>query len=278
MLAALDGGGAVFQRRLRDVLVGSTVILVPSIALNVWLSVLLFDRLDPSSDLSDVLATTDGIENVGRVLGALSVSLVTAVVGYYCARLLIGDRFGTPITMWRALLHTAKKLPSITAAWLMTHWWHVLAVWILAATDDEGSVVGLLVLYAFVAWFCAAATVLVIPVMVSEGLGPFAAAKRSWRLTRLGYGTCVVFVLVATLLASLLLLGISTLVPVLNSLGFVTFGDANGIVQGVMAQMAVLVVMPLIALGTAQLYVEMRVAREGLDLVMDAHAAFGAPE
>ena len=42
-----------------------------------------------------------------------------------------------------------------------------------------------------------------------------------------------------------------------------------------MAQLVVLVVVPLIALATAQVYVEVRVAGEGLDLVIDADAAFG---
>ena len=47
------------------------------------------------------------------------------------------------------------------------------------------------------------------------------------------------------------------------------------IVQGVMLQLVVLIVVPLIALATAQVYVEVRVVGEGLDLVIDADAAFG---
>ena len=45
-------------------------------------------------------------------------------------------------------------------------------------------------------------------------------------------------------------------------------GDLTPIVQGVMAQLIVLVVVPLVALATAQLYVEVRVVGEGLDLVI----------
>jgi hypothetical protein len=111
--------------------------------------------------------------------------------------------------------------------------------------------------------------------MVGEQLGRFAAAKRNWRLVKLRYGLCVVFVLFATLLSALLLLGIATLVPLLSEFGFLALGGAAWIVQSVMVQLAVLVVVPLIGLGTAQAYLEVRLAGEGLDLQIDAERAFG---
>ncbi len=278
VLAALDGGGTVFQRRLRDVMIGATVILVPAVALNVWVTILGFDRLDPNdSALPSFLGddTGSGIEDVAVWLAAVFASFVTAVVGYFAAQILLGDRFRKPVTLSRALARTARRLPSILAAWGLTHWWFPLMALIVVTAQPD--VVWLwILLFTVVCWFSAAATLLVVPAMVGERLGPLAAAKRSWRLARLRYGVCVVFVLLATFLAVLLGIGIGTLVPLLEATGFVTLGDATPIVQGVMAQLVVLVVVPLIALATAQVYVEVRVAGEGLDLVIDADAAFGS--
>ena len=96
VLAALDGGGAVFQRRLRDVMIGATVILVPAVALNVWVTILGFDRLDPNdSALPSFLGddTGSGIEDVAVWLAAVFASFVTAVVGHFAALILLGDRF-----------------------------------------------------------------------------------------------------------------------------------------------------------------------------------------
>jgi hypothetical protein len=279
VLASLDGGGSILQRRLRDVMVGAAVILVPAVALNVWVSVLGYDRLDPNdSALPSFLSddTGGGIEDLATWLSIVFASLVTAVVGYFAAQVLLGERFRNPVSLGRALARTGRRLPSIAAAWALTHWWYPIMA--LIVVTAEADLVGVwLVLFVFVSWFSSAATLLVIPAMVGEQLGPFAAAKRNWRLVKLRYGLCVVFVLLATLLSALLLLGIATLVPLLGELGFLALGDAAWIVQSIMVQLAVLVVVPLIALGTAQAYLEVRLAGEGLDLQIDAERAFGPP-
>ena len=278
VIAALDGGGTVFQRRLRDVMIGATVILVPAVALNVWVTILGFDRLDPNdSALPTFLGddTGSGIEDLAVWLAAVFASFVTAVVGHFAALILLGERFRNPVALGAALGRTVRRLPTILAAWALTHWWFPLMA--LVVVTAQSDVVWLwMFLFVFLAWFAAAATLLVIPAMVGEGLGPMAAARRSLRLARLRYGICVVFVLLATFLALLLGLGIGTLVPLLEATGFIVLGDLTPIVQGVMTQLIVLVVVPLVALATAQLYVEVRVVGEGLDLVIDADAAFGS--
>lgn len=277
VVAAFDGGGAIFQRRLRDVMIGATAILVPAVALNVWVTVLGFDRLDPNdSSLPSFLGddTGSGVEDVAVWMAAVFASFVTAVVGHFVALILLGERFRSPVSLGAALGRTVRRLPAILAAWAVTHWWFPLMALIVVTAQSD--VVGVwLFLFVFIAWFAAAATLLVIPAMVGERLGPLAAVRRCLRLARLRYGICVVFVLLATCLALLLGLGIGTLVPLLEATGFVVLGDATPIVQGVMAQLIVLVVVPLIALATAQVYVEIRVVGEGLDLVIDADAAFG---
>ncbi len=77
------------------------------------------------------------------------------------------------------------------------------------------------------------------------------------------------------MLAGAFFLGLATLAPLLEVTGFITFGGAAWLVQGVLVQIGVLVVVPLVALATAQMYLEVRLDAEGLDLVIDADAAFG---
>jgi hypothetical protein len=251
---------------------------MPAVAINLWVTIAAFNRLDPNdSALPSFLTedTTSGIEDVAWIVASVFISFVTAVVGYYCALILLGERFRTPISIGRALVRTLKQLPAIFVAWALTHWWFPLMA-LIVVTSDPGAAVGWGALFVFVSWFASAATLMVVPAMVGERLGPLAAAKRNWRLIRLRYGVCLIFVLVATLLSALMLTGIATLVPLLEEAGFLEFGRFAWIVQGVIAQFAVLLVVPLIALGTAQVYVEIRVIGEGLDLVIDADTAFGA--
>lgn len=44
VLSALDGGGKMLQRRGRDLLVGSSLLLLPVVALNLWATTVAFDR------------------------------------------------------------------------------------------------------------------------------------------------------------------------------------------------------------------------------------------
>lgn len=277
VLASLDGGGSILQRRLRDVMVGATVILVPAVALNVWVSILGHDRLDPDdATVPSFLAndTAGGIEDLATWLAIVFASIVTAIVGHFVAQILLGERFREPVSLVQALKRTGRRLPAIVVAWALTHWWQPLMA-LLVVSSEAGAAGAWLFLCALVAWFCSAATLFVIPAMVGERLGPLAAAKRNWRLVRRCYGLCVRFVLLATSLSALLLGGIATLVPLLEETGFVSLGDASWIVQSVLVQLAVLLVVPLIALGTAQAYLETRLDAEGLDLQIDADRAFG---
>jgi hypothetical protein len=68
---------------------------------------------------------------------------------------------------------------------------------------------------------------------------------------------------------------IAQLPSLVEATGLVTFGSYGYLVQGVTLEIALLVVLPLSALATAQLYLQLRVHAEGIDLWMAADAAFG---
>jgi hypothetical protein len=277
VLNALDGGGDVLQRRMRDVAIGSTVILVPAVALNLWMTTLAFDNFDNDDSLLPGVSSADintGVEDVATLLATVFVSFVTAVVGYLCALILIGDRFSAPIDLPRALRRTLRHLPRIAAAWILGHFWlPIMVAWIV--TGESADVGPRVTLFLTVAFLLTPVTLLVVPAMAGESIGAVASLKRSWRLARLRPGACIGFVLLATFLGGLLLVGIGTLAPLLELGGFITFGSWTWLVQGVMVQLAVLFVVPWVALGTAQLYIEVRLDAEGMDLVIDADGAFG---
>lgn len=277
-IGALDRGGEVLQWRMRDVIVGSTVILVPAVAVNLWMTVVAFDRFDPDDAALPSLSrstTGTGVEDVSVWLAVSFVGLTTAVVGYFCAQILIGERFASPRPLRGALGVTARRLPAIAWAWLLTHWWVPLfSLAIVTSRDDDAG--GLLFLYVTAGWVASTFTLLTVPAMVGEGLGPLRAARRAFRLARVRFGACLVFVLLATVLAGAFLFGVATLAPLLEVTGFVSFGGVAWLVQGILVQLGVVLVVPLVALATAQMYIEVRIDGEGLDLVIDADAAFGA--
>lgn len=275
VIAAFDHGGRVFRRRLRDVSLASSAILVPAVALNLWVTVVLTDTFDPDRTVGPLFDdAASGSEDIGVFLAAIGVSLTTAVVGHLCAQMLLGDSFGRPVGALSAFATTMRKTPALLLVWSATHWWFVIGA-ALVATARSDTAIGLLFLASPVALVATSAVVLVVPAMVAEDLGPFASIRRGWNLARLRFGTCIGFVILATLLGTLFGIGISTLVPLVDQFGFLRFGDAAPTVVAVMAQFAVLFVVPLVALSTARFYVEMRLAAEGLDLLLDADAAFG---
>jgi len=204
-------------------------------------------------------------------------AFTAAVVGYFAATILIADRFGREVTLRGALWATLRALPTVTVAWMLSHWWLPLAdAFLLGARDDELG--GRLVLTVPVVTGLTVAVLYVVPVMVAERIGPLAALRRGWRLSRMRFGSALGFVVTAFVIGGLLLLGIGTLPALLEGTGFITFGEFTWLANGIAAQLAVIIVLPLVALATAQMYLEVRLDAEGMDLTIDAEAAFGHRE
>lgn len=275
MLAALDAGGSLLQRRGRDLLVGSSILLLPIVALNLWATSQVFDRTGATTLTAfggDDVGT--GIEDVAALLALVCGSLAGAVVGAFGAIILLADRLGSPVGLRPALAGTLRRLPTVVVAWAVGHvWLPFVATWSLSGTGGEGA--GALFLAVPIATFFATATLFVVPVIVGERLGPFAALRRAWRLARARTASALGFMCLSFVVGALLLVGITSLPALAEVTGFITFGDYRWLVQGVMSQLAVIIVVPLLGLATAHLYLLFRVDVEGLDIVLDADAAFG---
>ena len=251
------------------------MLLLPVVALNLWATSEAFDRTGATTLTAfggDDVGT--GLEDVAAMLAVVCASLAAAVVGCFGAIILLADRFGHPAGVRPALAGTLRRLPTVLVAWAVGHiWLPFLATWSLSGSS--GGDAGRLFLVIPLALFFTTATLLVVPALVGERLGPFAALRRSWRLTRLRMGSALGFVCTSTVVGGLLLAGITYLPALLEALGFLTFGDYLWLVQGIASQLGIIIVVPLIALATAHMYLLLRVDAEGLDIALDAEAAFG---
>lgn len=251
------------------------MLLVPVVALNAWATAQAFDRSGATTLTAfggDAVGT--GIEDVAAVMAVVFASCSAAVVGFFAATVLIGERFGAPVGLWSALRLTIRRLPAVLVAWTIGHaWLPFLATWALSSPSADFG--GRLVLIVPLAGLMSTFTLLTVPAMVAESAGPIRALRRSTRLTRGRFGPAFAFVFSSTVIGSLLLAGIGFLPALAEVTGFITFGGYTWLAQGLATQLGVIVVVPLIALGTAQMYLTVRLDAEGMDITMDADAAFG---
>lgn len=265
----------MLQRRGRDFLVGSSLLLLPVVALNLWATAVAFDR-GGSTTLTafggDDVGT--GIDDVAAVLAVVCASFAAAAVGCFAATVLVSDRFGAPVGLWLALRSVVRRLPAVLVAWVIGHFWvPFFATWALASRS--GGVGGRLLVVLPIGALLSATTLYTIPVMVAERTGPLRSLKRSWRLARMRSVASFGFVGASSLLGSLLFAGISFLPALAESGGFITFGSYMWLAQGITGQLAVIIVVPLVALATAEMYLAVRLDAEGLDIALHADAAFG---
>jgi hypothetical protein len=120
----------------------------------------------------------------------------------------------------------------------------------------------------------AVASLFVSPVVVAERARPGAAVRRAWRLMRGNWGVGIAYVSSMAVLNTLLVGGLTLLPGLAEESGLVSFFGNVDVVSGVVANLALLLVVPFNAMTTAQLYLQVRMRREGIDLVDAAEGAF----
>jgi hypothetical protein len=113
------------------------------------------------------------------------------------------------------------------------------------------------------------------PTIVAERAGPLRGLRRGWRLVRMRFGAGRRFVVVSAVLGAALRVAITSLPQLAEQSGFITFGASTWLVEGLAGQLAPLVVVPWIALATANLYLQVRMDAEGMDLIVESERVFG---
>jgi hypothetical protein len=281
-IGAFDAAAHVFQRRARSLVLGSAAILLPTIALNLVLSIIAFDRYSSFDDVTASPATVlfgiDAASGVESLLGYLSIvtsSLSAALVGGYATALLIQQEFGTAASPMSPLRTTVRQLPRLVGAWLLGHAW-VLPLGLIAVNVSSSTLGALLIPASVALVFLVTFTVVVSPTIITEDLRPVAGVRRAVRLARSRFSSSFGFVVITVIVGGGLRAGITALPRLAESTGLVGFGSYGWLVEGVAGQIAVLLVVPLVALASAQLYLQLRADAEGMDIVMAADEAFRA--
>lgn len=271
VIGSFDGAAHVFQRRARSVILGAAVVMVPMVALNLALSVAAFRDFDSFDSLFRDTGYV-GVES-GSVFFTIVVQSFTAhLLGALLATYLVAHQMGGEPRLRSSLAAMVRALPMLFVTWFLPHCW-VMLLALGAVNEPSGFAAGAVLLVPLV-WLFTAPFVLVAPVLMIERRG-LRSLARSWRLTRQRFGAVLGFMMLCTLLGGALFLFIAELPLLLQATGLVTFGSFGYLVQGVTTQLALLVVLPLVAMATAQLYLQVRVHAEGLDLTMAADRAFG---
>lgn len=274
MLGSIDAGAHVLQRRARIVMLGSAVFMVPMLVMNLFLSALAFSQFDGYDGLFGDRGYV-GVESTSVFVAIVLQSFTAHLVGAFGAQVLVTHQMGGDPRLGDSLTAVLRRTPMLLLTWVLTHWWAVLAALVLVSSPELAAESSTLTVPFLV--LCTTCVLLTVPVLMTEGTG-VSSIGRGYRLARTRFGASFMFVVVCALIGGLLFGFISELPVLLEQTGFVTFGSIGYLVQGVTSQLALLVVLPLSALATAQLYLQLRVTSEGADLVIAADRAFGRKE
>jgi hypothetical protein len=271
VIGSMDTGAHLLQRRARHLLLGSAVFLLPMAALQLLVSTVAWARFD---DFQGLLGDSGylGAERGAAVLTFVVQSLAAHLVGAYAAAYAVRYQLGGDPRPWPLVRAVLRRAPVLLATWTVSHSW--LALGVLVYMDGDMEVItALAVVAAPVAVLFGALTLFVAPVVMVEGVR--GALRRATRLVRGRFGAAYGFVWLNLLIGGVLTFSIAVLPAAAEGTGLVVLGDARGVLEGVAAQMALLIVAPFSAVATAQMYLQTRVHMEGLDITLAADAAFG---
>jgi hypothetical protein len=281
VIGSIDAAGVTVQRNARELLVGSALIILPGVALNVIAATLAFDRYQSVSgsvvsvpELFGGAAASTGVEAVFWYLGLVVNSLAACLVGGYAATLAIRRQLGQRMSIGAGYRALARRAPALIAAWLLGHSWIVLIGVALRAVGGSARV-ALIIVASPLVLVLVTMTVVVSPAIVVERIGGLAGLRRAWRLARIAFGALFGFTLASVTVGVFVQYGIAYLPRLLQATGLVTFGRFGWLIEGAAGQLGRLVSMPLVGAATAYVYLETRMNSEGMDILLDAERAFG---
>ena len=188
---------------------------------------------------------------------ALAAALSAQVAATAIAHIVASERLGYDLGAWAALRLALRRSAAVGAAWLLGH---------LLLVVSAITVVGPLAVMALL--------LVTTPAIAIEGIGPVAGLRRSWRLGLRRFWPLLGVALSAGLVATLLAVALA-LLPTLLSLGG-PLQRWTWLLRGAASQLQVLVSVPLTAAAATLAYLDVRVRTEGVDLQVDANAAFAS--
>ena len=248
----LDAAFKIYRGRFKTLILAVAVPVIPVIVLSTILTISAQPR--PSTDPTTGLATLDGgdvgLTLAATLIGAFALIIATSVATAACFRSISGAYVGDDPTWQESLKFGFSRI------------WSVLGLTFLSGL---ASLAGLLLCCIGVivpmAWFAVA-----MPALLLEGIGAGDAMGRSKRLVDGMFWRVLGIVLLGTILASVFQSMLSApLVAIL-------FADVDQwveqLVNGVVQIFTTTLVTPFTAALTTALYVDLRVRKEGFDLML----------
>jgi len=263
----VDEGGRVARRHGRAIFTVTSLILIPAAIAEVFAARAVRDRfLNGENPLGSFrIAFTSSSSNDAGVLTAFVSLGLTAfaalLIGAYVAAIVADDRLGRVVGQRAAVIALLKRLPALTAAWVITHLWILLVFWAGQANSGLAALVAVLAVpFALLSTYLA-------PVMMLEGLNPVAGTRRAWQLARQTFGSTFGFFTLSSLVGLWFRFGLALFPAVIRSVAFTD--RYQWLVEGVGAQVGIILSAPIVACATVVMYIEVRTRTEGMDLFLE---------
>lgn len=204
--------------------------------------------------------------SAGMMLGLVSV-LIALIGQMAIVRLAVGP----PLTVGEAIGHGARRMPVYLAAtilWLLP--FGLIGAAIVSAVRGKtpeqippSAALALLLLLAAVIFF-AVKMLLTSPVASVERVGPIAAIRRSWQLTRGNWGRLFVFLMLFLVLVGVVTLAVGSVVGLLTR---VLFGNpepmsVGALVVSLVSQLLAAVLSVIFTVMLARIYVGLTAGAE----------------
>lgn len=257
----IDAAIRIYRSRAKTLLLAVAIPVVPVLILTTLVS--FSSQPDLSVDPATGQANLDGgdlaLTIAGLLVSFIATTIATSIATAACFRSISGAYVGDDPD-WRESLRFA-----------MSRFWSVLGLTILVLLATVAGIFacffGVLVPMTFLS--------IAMPALLVEGLGVGDAMRRSWRLVR-GTGWRVLGIVLLSAL-----LGIAFQAALSAPIAVVFFVDVSTVVQqvlnGVVTTVSTVLVVPFSAALTMALYVDLRVRKEGFDLVLWAQRLGNAP-
>jgi hypothetical protein len=249
----VDDGCRVLRRLARTLI---PLVLACTLPIEVAQALVTRSQLNGSDDRAGAFAL--GLIGVrgGSFLTAGSASLllfgvarllVQTLLAGAVAVVVVGERFGTNVSVSTALKKMLRKTPALFVVWFCV----TASVTVAGCAIVGGYALGAL-------WF------VTVPALMIEGLGPFAAMGRSWRMGARRFWAMLGVSMLSGLVA--LLVGFAFSLLALIPVAFSLLSNLSWLFAGVAAQVNDLVTIPIAAATAAFAYLDLRIRTEGLDL------------
>lgn len=269
------------QGNAREIVAGSAWILLPGVVVGLVATSLAFDRYQSlkgaAVSVPELLGgeqAATGLEELLWYAGLVISSLAACLVGGFVSTLVVQRRTEQPLRVAAAYRALVPRLPALALAWLLGHAWFPLAILFLDNVAGTARA-ALAVLASPLILVAVTYTLVAAPAIVIEGLGPVGGLRRSWGLARNHFGMLFGFVVASVLIGLLVQYGIAYLPRLLQATGLISFGHFGWLIEGAAGQLGRLISTPLVATATALVYLEVRMAAEGMDIAVEADQAFG---